>query len=39
LEKSSGRLFVRVTSDTKMRTLVPIIKDKVKEGSNVNTDE
>ena len=39
LEKGSGRFFARVTSDTKMRTLVPIIKDKIKEGSNVNTDE
>ena len=38
-ERNSGRFFAQKVSDTKMKTLVQIIKDKVKEGSNINTDE
>jgi len=34
-----GNLIARVVSDTKKRTLEPIIKENVKAGSNVYTDE
>ncbi|WP_322632327.1 IS1595 family transposase [endosymbiont DhMRE of Dentiscutata heterogama] len=39
LERSSGRVIMKVVSDAKMKTLVPIIRKHVKEGSNLNTDE
>ena len=39
VEKGGGNLFVQVVSDVKMRTLVPIIKDNVKKGSNLSSDE
>jgi len=39
LERKSGNVIMKHVPDTKMKTLVPIIKDNVKEGSNLNTDE
>lgn len=39
LERSSGRVIMRKVHDTKLSTLVPIIRDNVKEGANLNTDE
>ena len=39
LERSSGRVIMRKVNDTKLSTLVPLIRDNVKGGSNLNTDE
>jgi len=39
VEKGGGNLFVQVVPDVKMRTLVPIIKDNVKKGSDLSSDE
>lgn len=39
LERNSKRFFAQATLNNKLKTLVPIIKDKVKEGSNINSDE
>ena len=39
LLERNGNLITQVVSNTRKRTLEPIIKDKVKKGSNVYTDE
>lgn len=39
LERSSGDIICQVVSDTKMKTLVPIIKTNIEKGSNINSDE
>ena len=39
LERKSGRVIMKYVPNTKMKTLLPIIKENVKEGSNLNTDE
>lgn len=39
LERKSGRVIMKHVPNTKMKTLVPEIRDNVKEGSNLNTDE
>lgn len=39
MEERGGNAIAQVVSDVKKRTLEPIIKANVKEGSNVYTDE